>query len=111
MLPVPLLLLRVAGSTSVGGEGAAQRQPKLLTNTSPIPGPVAISTADTLVGSQRIDTLPTAARAGIHALVDICQETHSFQAPKGEKCSLLQDVPASWILRLPLRGTVMPKRK
>lgn len=97
---MPLLLLGTVGSTA---RGAAQRQPMFLTNTSPVPGPVAIPTADTLVGAQRIDTLLVGARAGIHALVDICQETHSFQAPKGQQYSLLQDVP--------LWGTAMPKRR
>lgn len=51
MLPVPLLLLRLTGSAAVGRKGAAKRQPKFLTNTSPVPGPVANPTADTLVGS------------------------------------------------------------
>lgn len=66
-----------------GGEGASQGQPQVLTNASPVPGPVAIRTADTPVGARGIDTLRMGARAGIHALVDICQETKSLQAPLG----------------------------
>lgn len=99
---MPLLLLSLAESAAMGGKAAAQGWPTILTNTSPVPGPVAIPTADTLVGAQRIDTPPVGTRAGIHALVDICQETYSSQARKGKLCSLLQDIPSSWILSLPL---------
>lgn len=108
MLPVPLLLSRLTQSTAVGGKGAAQRQPKFLTNASSVPGLVANPTADTLVGSWCIDTSPTGTRAGIHALIDICQETQFFQAPKGKQCSSLQCILSRWFLRVSLQGTVIP---
>lgn len=65
------------------GKSASQRQSEILTNASSIPGLIAICTADTPVGAWSINTLPMGTKAGIHALIDICQETHTLWTPLG----------------------------
>lgn len=65
------------------GKSASQRQSEILTDASSVPGLIAVRTADTPVGARGIDTLPMGTRAGIHALIDICQETHSLWTPLG----------------------------